>query len=872
MLIKYLKSLIVILFPITISILILCKKTETIMQNETALKNDWFIRSSAEVKESGALISGAGYDITGWYPTDVPATVMAALVKNNVYHDPFMGNNLETIPTAQFKNSWWYRREFKVAAQENIRLIFEGINYSANIWLNGQQIASADTLVGAFRIFDLDITRYVNTANNILAVEVFPPQPGDFTIGFVDWNPRPPDANMGIWRQVKLRTTGAVSVDYPFVQSKVNLETLAQAELTISADLVNHSDRQIEGVLHGRIDKLVFNQKFSLAPHEIKRLSFSPQQYTMLKIDNPRLWWPNNLGEPNLYQLTLSAETGNRVSDTRAVQFGIREVADYINDEGHRGYKINGKKVLIRGGGWVDDLFLADDDKKIEDQIKYTKFMNLNTIRLEGFWGSSEKLYDLADQYGILLMAGWSCQWEWDNYLGGPVDEFGGVITTQQMELVTRYTQDQALWLRNHPALFVWVMGSDRLPRPALENRYNELFAAIDPTRPLLMSCSYKTSDISGPSAVKMNGPYDYVTPNYWYVDKKNGGAFGFNTETGPGPQPAPLESIKKMIPPEHLWPIDEMWNYHCGRNEFNKLDRYNNALNRRYGAPASLEEYLQKAQMANYEAIRAMFEAFAVNKYNSTGVIQWMLNSAWPELYWQLYDYYLMPNGAFYGTKTACKPVNIIYNYGDQDIYLTNDTFSAFENYRAEIQVFTLDSKRVFEHSIQVNIDENESRKIFELPKIDGLSSVYFVDLKLCNSQNQEICNNFYWLSTKADILDEEGTLWFVTPNKEYADFTALHELPQTTLEVTHQFIDLGKEYEVKVVLKNPSDVIGFFIDLNEYGQASGNSILPIFWDDNYISVLPGEVKEITGRFSKDDLKGDKPAFRLSGWNVNSL
>ncbi|HPG38959.1 MAG TPA: glycoside hydrolase family 2 TIM barrel-domain containing protein [bacterium] len=842
------------------------------MQNETALKNDWFIRSSAEVKESGALISGAGYDITGWYPTDVPATVMAALVKNNVYHDPFMGNNLETIPTAQFKNSWWYRREFKVAAQENIRLIFEGINYSANIWLNGQQIASADTLVGAFRIFDLDITRYVNTANNILAVEVFPPQPGDFTIGFVDWNPRPPDANMGIWRQVKLRTTGAVSVDYPFVQSKVNLETLAQAELTISADLVNHSDRQIEGVLHGRIDKLVFNQKFSLAPHEIKRLSFSPQQYTMLKIDNPRLWWPNNLGEPNLYQLTLSAETGNRVSDTRAVQFGIREVADYINDEGHRGYKINGKKVLIRGGGWVDDLFLADDDKKIEDQIKYTKFMNLNTIRLEGFWGSSEKLYDLADQYGILLMAGWSCQWEWDNYLGGPVDEFGGVITTQQMELVTRYTQDQALWLRNHPALFVWVMGSDRLPRPALENRYNELFAAIDPTRPLLMSCSYKTSDISGPSAVKMNGPYDYVTPNYWYVDKKNGGAFGFNTETGPGPQPAPLESIKKMIPPEHLWPIDEMWNYHCGRNEFNKLDRYNNALNRRYGAPASLEEYLQKAQMANYEAIRAMFEAFAVNKYNSTGVIQWMLNSAWPELYWQLYDYYLMPNGAFYGTKTACKPVNIIYNYGDQDIYLTNDTFSAFENYRAEIQVFTLDSKRVFEHSIQVNIDENESRKIFELPKIDGLSSVYFVDLKLCNSQNQEICNNFYWLSTKADILDEEGTLWFVTPNKEYADFTALHELPQTTLEVTHQFIDLGKEYEVKVVLKNPSDVIGFFIDLNEYGQASGNSILPIFWDDNYISVLPGEVKEITGRFSKDDLKGDKPAFRLSGWNVNSL
>ena len=841
------------------------------MQNEMVLQNDWYIHSSAGISASGESISTPGFDLAEWTPAEIPSTVLAALVKNKVYTDPFMGKNLEDIPTEPFKTSWWYSTAFRAPLHENVRLIFEGINYSANIWLNGQQIASSDTLLGAFRTFDLDITKWVNPDSNILAVQVFPPQPGDFTIGFVDWNPRPPDANMGIWREVKLRTSEAVSIEHPFVQSKVNVETLDQASLTITAELVNHSGQETTGILKGQIENIEFSQPFSLAGHERKQVSFTPELYKVLTIKNPRLWWPNNLGEPNLYQLTLSAHTDDNVSDTRSVRFGIREVSDYINKEGHRGYIINGKKVLIRGGGWVDDLFLADTDKKIEDQIKYAKFMNLNTIRLEGFWGRSQKLYDLCDQYGMLIMAGWSCQWEWQNYLGGPVDGFGGVITPEQMDLVCNYLNDQVLWLRNHPSIFLWVLGSDRLPRPALEKKYDELLADIDPSRPTLMSCANAISQVSGPSAVKMNGPYDYVTPNYWYLDKKHGGAFGFNTETGPGPQPPPLESIKKMIPQDHLWPIDDFWNYHCGRNEFNNPDRYNNALNHRYGAPADLEEYLQKAQMASYEAIRAMYEAFAVNKYNATGIIQWMLNSAWPELYWQLYDYYLMPNGAFYGTKKACQPVNMVYHYGDKDIYLVNDTFSPLENYQAEIRVLTLDSKVILEKSLPINIEGNVSRKIFDMPDMDGLSPTYFVYLKLSDADNKEISSNFYWLSTQDDALDEDGTLWFVTPNKTYADFTALRQLPKVELDVTHQFKDLGKDMEIQVDLKNPSNTVGFFVELNVCGQESGNSVLPIFWDDNYISMLPGETVKINGRFSKNDLQGEKPVFKLDGWNVKS-
>ena len=160
-----------------------------------------------------------------------------------------------------------------------------------------------------------------------------------------------------------------------------------------------------------------------------------------------------------------------------------------------------------------------------------------------------------------------------------------------------------------------------------------------------------------------MNGPYDYVPPIYWYADTKNGGAFGFNTETGPGPQVPPVESIKKFIPKDHLWPIDTMWNYHCGGNVFCNLNRYNEAIDNRLGKPAGLEEYVTKAQFINYESMRAMYEAFTSNKYNATGIVQWMYNSAWPKFWWQLYDYYLMPNAAFYGAKKACEPLHIQYN-----------------------------------------------------------------------------------------------------------------------------------------------------------------------------------------------------------------
>lgn len=868
------KTLHIVILLIFLLIPFSCQQPSEVPPFQIQLDEGWHLQSSAELSESGESLSKKDFDVQNWYPTDVPSTVLATLLKNGIYEDPFFGKNLESIPTEQFKQPWWYRKEFSLDTMKgisSIRLIFEGINYSANIWLNGEKIASAEAILGAFRMFDIDITDMALQGTNALAVEVIPPKPGDFTIGFVDWNPRPPDENMGIWREVILRISGPVSINNPFVQSKVNLDTLEEARLTMSAYLINHSDEQVTGILRGEIEEISFSQPFNLEPGEERKITLNPDEHDTLILSNPRLWWPNNLGDPNLYALKLTAIANNQESDVQSIRFGIREVADYINEEGHRGYKINGEKVLIRGGGWVDDLFLFEDPKKIEAQVKYAKHMNLNAIRLEGFWGSSQTLYDLADQYGILLMAGWSCHWEWEGYLGKPVDKFGGIKTPDDMDLISRSLRDQVIWLRNHPSIFVWVLGSDMLPRLELEKKYNAYLEKIDPTRPTLSACGYAVSDISGPTAVKMNGPYDYVTPNYWYVDTKHGGAYGFNTETGPGPQPPPLESIKKMIPEDHLWPIDDVWDFHCGRNEFNTLNRYRQALNHRYGEPGSVEEFARVAQAANYEAIRAMFEAFGVNKHNTTGLIQWMYNSAWPEMYWQLFDYYLMPNGAFYGTQTGSEPLNIVYNYGDKDIYVVNDTLQAHDGLRAEVRVLNTDARVLFSKDIQVDIEKNISAKILEMPQIDGLSTVYFIDLKLKDSPGNILGRNFYWLSTKEDILDEKNTLWFVTPNKSFADFTGLKALPEVPIEVKHQFIDHGKNQEIHITLENPSDKLAFFIELNVYGTASGRSVLPIFWDDNYVSLLPGETREIRARFSKEDLHGEAPAFRFSGWNVQN-
>jgi len=850
--------------------LVACSATPMAPTTERSLDGEWRIRAAAGVADGGEVLSTPGFDASAWTPTRVPSTPMAALVAAGAYPDLYLGTRLEEVDARQFDGPWWYRTDFELTSDEAARtalLTFAGVNYAADVWLNGRHLAAADRVRGAFRVHELDVTGRLEGGVNSLAVAVHPPTPGDFTIGFVDWNPRPPDRNMGLWRPVSLRLTGDVSLGDVFVRTDVDTETLDRAEIAVDVRVRNHSDRQRTSTVTGRIEGTSFTADVMLAPGEAQTVSFTSEHYPALSLASPRLWWPYTMGSPELYELGIEATVDGKISDLATTTFGIRSVATYLNEEGHRGYTINGEPILIRGGGWVDDLLLSDTPERVDAQLAYVKQMRLNTIRLEGFWGSSQELYDAADREGILVMPGWSCQWEWQDYLGKPVDElYGGVLEPDEMNLVAASLGDQIRYLRNHPSIFTWVLASDLLPHPDLERRYDDVLAAEDPTRPPLVSCGWHESEVSGPSGVKMNGPYDWVPPRYWWEDREHGGAFGFNTETGPGPQPPPLESLRRMIPPDHLWPIDEVWDFHCGRNEFNDMDRYVEALDRRYGPSRSVEEFAFKAQVANYEAIRPMFESFGAMRPLTTGLIQWMLNSAWPETYWQLYDWYLMPNGAFYGTRAACQPVTLVWDYAEKTVRAVNDTRTGRSGLTATIRAFDLAANEIFTSTTAVELAPHRSRPVASLAGLAPPTPVWFLDLRLADIAGDEIARNFYWLSTHDDELDYDNSLWFVTPTRAFADFGALDRLPKVELEVGATRIDGVGSPTIEVALRNPSRSLAFFTELRVVDN-DDRSFLPALWDDNYVSVLPGEARTVTARFPQTATL-DGSTLVTQGWN----
>jgi exo-1,4-beta-D-glucosaminidase len=877
------------------------------IERAVVLNDLWNIQSSEKAKGTGEEISRPGFRIDGWYPALVPSTVLGTLVQNNVHADLYVGDNLKAVPTEPFQSSWWYRREFIVpmgAGLNRAQLEFDGLNYRADIWLNGARIAEAATTFGPFRRFAIDVTDAVRTTEkNVLAIEVFPPKKGEPAIGFVDWNPAPPDNSMGLWREVRIRATGDVSIEFPFVVTKLDLETLKEARLTVSAELRNHADRPVSGKLEGRLESLRFSQEVSLEAGETSTVTFSPESHPELVLKDPRVWWTHDLGKPELYTLIMAFEpkrdraqekaeadrlaaekpaekTSRRaktappprgfVSDIRGVRFGIREVSDYINEQGHRGYKLNGKKILIRGAGWTDDLLLDVRRRKLASEILYARHANLNALRLEGFWGTSRDLYNLCDENGILLMVGWSCHWEWENHIGKPAGEpYGGITSPEDIDLIAESWRDQLLWLRNHPSIFVWAQASDMLPHPDLERRYIEIQKEVDPTRPTLASTKGKTSTISGPTGVKMLGPYDYVPPVYWYVDTRNGGAYGFNTETGPGPQVPPVDSLRKMFAEKDLWPINDVWSFRSSRGRFDNLDRYNEAMERRLGPAATVEEYATKAQFLNYEGMRAMFEAFTANKHRATGVIQWMFNSAWPSLWWQLYDHYLNPTGAFYGARKAGEPVHILYNYGSGEIVAVNNTFTPAPGLKAVIRVLDFDLKEVIAKTVDFALRPDEVLVIDSLRLPDGMSPTFFLDLRLLRAKGQLVDANFYALSSRIETLDEEKTTWYVTPVKDFADLTALNGLQPVMLKARDRSSRDGLRTRVTLDLENPSPHLAFMIEIQVVRALSGETVLPVFLDDNYISLLPGEKRRISGYFFTEDLGGEQPKVRVTGWNV---
>ncbi len=867
--------------------------SEVASASQLRLDSGWELQSSAKVPESGDVLSSASYKPQGWYPVTVPTTVVAALVKAKVYPDPDFGTNLRNFPgmdyavgkvfarlpmnaASPFAVPWWYRRVFELPAGESKKsawLNFDGINYRANIWLNGQKIADTSTVAGAWRHYEFDISKAIHPGGkNILAVQVFPPSEHDLAITFVDWNPAPPDKDMGIFHEVSILTSGPVALRHPAVISQVNSPANDEAELTVLAQATNATDQPIQGELRGRIESISFVQKVELAPHETKEVQFHASEFPQLKLEHPRLWWPTQMGKPELYALHLQFEIQGRPSDEVESHFGIRQITSEVTSPTRRLFRINGQPLLIRGGGWSNDFLMRWDSQRFHQELDYVADMRLNTVRLEGR-SLPQEFYDETDRRGILVMAGWSCCDAWEQW---------PKWTAEDHDIAKASMRSQMLRLRNHPSLLMWLNGSDNAPPADQEAVYLEVEKDLQWPNPILSSATAKATTIHPQNGVRMTGPYDYVTPSYWFADSEEnqaghtcdlggcGGAHGFNTETSAGPAVPPIESLQAMFGKDHLWPIDDTWTLHAGGGVFSSLTNFTNALNQRYGEVKDVRDFAEKSQLMTYEGTRGMYEAYSKNKYVSTGVIQWMLNNAWPSTIWHLYDYYLRPGGGYFGAKIAMEPLHPIYSSTDRSIWVVSSQYTDVKGLKLQTKVYNLDMAEKFNKSIDLDAAADSTAQVLTLPQMDGLTPTYFLKLTLTNATGKTVGTNFYWLSTTPETIDWSKSNWYTTPVTSQSDFKALNSLPKVKLESSIRTVQTGEEETTHVTIRNPSKNLAFFIRLKLDKGAGGEEILPVLWEDNYISLLPGEKREITAHYAHRDAGAHEPTLEVRGWNAD--
>ncbi len=861
------------------------------------LRDGWAIRSSSEVTADGAALSTPGVDTEGWHRARVPTTVVAALVADGTYPDPFVGLNLRQIPGATypvgdnlsnlpapagspFAVPWWFRTEFTLpgdagaggadasATGRTLWLRLGGVNYRFDLWLNGRRIAEAAATGGAFRIHEFDVTAVARPGANALALAVAPPGPDDLAITFVDWNPLPPDRDMGLFRGVTLTSSGPVALRHPYVVATLNAPRYDRAELTVRVIARNATHAAVRGTLRGRIGAAAFAVPVALAADETREIAVSPQDAPALVFRSPKLWWPARYGTPALHDLDLAFELQGAapdatrvVSDRVATHFGIREISAARDAAGHLVFRVNGRPMLIRGAGYTPDIMLRDDARQREAAIRYAKDLGLDALRLEGKL-EDDAFFDLADRAGLLVIAGWCCcdhweKWErWDD---------------EDRRVAALSLRDQLLRLRGHASFAAWLNGSDGPPPAAVERASLRVLDEVGFAAPVLSSAADKGSEVTGPSGVKMRGPYEWVPPVYWYTDTTRGGAHGFATEVGPGPAPPPLESLRRFIPPDRLWPKNEVWTFHAGGGEFASLDVFDRALDARYGPSHGVEEYARKAQVAAYESHRAMFEAYGARKYAATGVIQWMLNSAWPSMIWHLYDASLRPGGAYFGAKKALEPLHVQYGYDDRSVVVVNGTLAAARRLTVSAEVYDLASRRRFRRAETVDVAADGVTTAFRLPEIADAGPTFFVDLRLADARGRVVSRNTYWLSATPDVPDWEASKWHYTPVRAYADFTGLERLPPATLtaRVRLEPAGAGTSGRARVELANASASIAFFVHLAVRRGTDGEEILPVTWEDNDVTLLPGERRILMATYALGDAGTSKPDVTVDGWNV---
>ena len=903
----------------------------------------WQVQSSAQAPQAGAQISTPGFPTGSWLhvrPDGAGAvgTEVGTLVQTGHCAEVFFSDNMQNCfgymnsigpdTIAQFDVPWWFRTDF-VAQPSSSRytdLIVNGVVGQADVWVNGTEVATQDTVQGDYTRYTFDITGLLRTGVNTLALEVYPNNPNTmFTLDNVDWTQIPPDNNTGIQFPIQLHTSSPLALSNAHVVQN-DAPDLSSAALTLKADVTNHAATRQTGELSatvqaptGQLIRVV--KAVSVAAGATHTFTFTPADDSRLDIQHPSVWWPYGMGGQPLYALQAALTQPGAPPDAQSETFGIRTVttrligatpgATSIAPHGSRQFLVNGVPFVFRAGGWSEDLFLRYSAADTANQIAMIKNLGLNGIRTEGKQ-MPDDFYEQMDRAGILIDGGFQCCDAWD------AQSIGETFTAHDFVVLADSALTIGQNLRNHPSVlnFSW---SDDSPTPKQEAVSTAAFAHADFQDPLIASAEYNSARQLGPSGEK-EGPYDWVPPSYWYdathydptdpTRTNVGGAWAFDSEASAGDTVPTLDSIKRFLSPTEqaaLWQSPDYNQYHLnyedqlpgpenGGYAFGTMHDLDAAISARYGPWSSLDQYVEEAQVQNYETQRAQFEAYIDHSTNaqapSTGIVYWQLNKGWPTLLWDLYNNDLDQAGSYFGAKKANEPLHVLYTYDDGTVSV--DNLGAFKQngLSVESKVYDVNGKLLDEQTANgVSVDQQGVAREVLHPVVPATTTpptpakMYFVELLLTRG-GQVVDRNVYWLSTQQDLVNWSATIGNPQATMtQYSNLQQLQSLAPATVSVTartHPQYGAGSsdaETDVTITNTSTTPTVAFFLRADvRRGSGSGapgpgdNEVLPIAWSDNDVTLWPGESETLRATYSAAALGGAPPVVSVFGWNVPAV
>ena len=882
------------------------------------LTSGWQLQDAAKVTAPGAEIASPAFGPSGWYAAVVPGTVLTSLVKNGVYPDPLYGENGRpaTIPDTLSRTSWWYRATVTIPRAytgHHIWLNFDGINFAAQLWVNGHQ---AGTLRGAFLRGAFDISTLVQPGQPAtLAVLVSPqPHPGEphahtlanglglnggitaidgptflSTIGW-DWLASVADRDTGIWQRVFLSAAGPVLIQAPLVTTALPLPRTDSSDIAVKTTLRNITAEPQRGTLRGTFGtgpgKVTFERQITLEPNSSQLIAFDPTTTPALHVAHPRLWWPNGYGPQNLYTLHLTFQLDaqpkaqpSSPSDTHDTTFGVRKITYTVPGTDNLTVSVNGIPIFLRGGDWgLDEALKRNPRQRLEAQIRLHQLANLNLIRNWVGQSTSEDFYALCDKYGILL---------WDEFFQpNPSDG----PNPDDLPTYLANVRDKILRFRNHPSIAIWCARNEGYPPKEIDDALRTLLSELEPTR------LYQPSSTAG-HGVHSGGPYHWRTPREFYeVDAP------FKTEIGSLSVPT-LESIHGMMPQRDWEVIDDDWAQHdFAKGAQSGGEAYRTLITNRYGPLANLADFVRKSQLANYEAFRAMYEGRQAQMFHpATAIITWMSNPAQASFVWQLYHHDLEPNSALFAVKKAGELVHIQLDESDgpssNQIEVINNLPVALDGATALVTLYNLDGHIALQRQYDVAAPPS---LVTSLGQLAGpgqvapptpVSPIHFTRLELRDSTGKLLSSNFYW-QADPEHPDDLTALDKLAPITLEAKATRTTAAGNCLLTVTlhnpgtqvalmahlqlHRNITPGQnarttEPDTQTNPTNPTATTGTTGATTQTGQSTTTDtrVLPVYYSDNYVSLVPGETRTITLEAAEADLHGDTPLILIDGYNI---